>query len=569
MTVGKNDNDNAPNSNVRPTTTVAFSLLGSKHNSNKKSKKPAAAAAAVLREFTDEAAAAAAASITTTTTTTFDCNEERQTPLIIIPKNTNKSFLEQKRCAKAMKEDEANAAAEKALIQSANQHFDSMNTNTTTTNFEATGDFVISSGTNHLLQTTKTTTTNNNNNNNDKDHQQYLMDLENLPEELDIYSESYTTIPIHEFGAAMLRGMGWKEETDNSKKDTYTIQHRPHRLGLGAIPKQPSPPGTNNTNNHKLRTPSQVQRDEQQAQQYKKLQQEQWKQIQMDKQQTMQVGSLIRLEDSNKRGKLLQLSGVPGLNQVLIQVERDNTTSSVKKQSISLLSRMELEKRPFQETDLITSPSIVKIQREEGTNDTDMDDNQRKSHYNMNKQYSNASTNERKRRIDRQENNNNDNNSQENKKRNRIVREEEDDKSKQPTDGDDAKDEHTIIKHQPWIIPNIRVRIVTKKLGSSYFTQKGIILDVTTRRRGNHKATIRMDDGHVMLDHVPERYLETALPKVGGNVIVLVGKNKFVKGKLLERSLNKGVMQVFDDGSILALNLDDLAEWCRPLDDDE
>ena len=76
---------------------------------------------------------------------------------------------------------------------------------------------------------------------------------------------------------------------------------------------------------------------------------------------------------------------------------------------------MELEKRPFQETDLITSPSIVKKQREEGTNDTDMDDNQRKIHYNMNKQYSNASTNERKRRIDRQENNDDDNNSINNK----------------------------------------------------------------------------------------------------------------------------------------------------------
>ena len=115
-----------------------------------------------------------------------------------------------------------------------------------------------------------------------------------------------------------------------------------------------------------------------------------------------------------------------------------------------------------------------------------------------------------------------------------------------------------------WIIPNIRIRVVTRKLGSVHYTQKGIVMDVT-----HGGATVHMSSGQV-LDNVPERYLETALPKTGGNVIVLVGQHKFAKGKLLERDFDRGrgAVQVFEDMSVLTLKLDDLAEWCGPLDDD-
>jgi G patch domain/KOW motif-containing protein len=78
-----------------------------------------------------------------------------------------------------------------------------------------------------------------------------------------------------------------------------------------------------------------------------------------------------------------------------------------------------------------------------------------------------------------------------------------------------------------------------------------------------------MSDGQ-LLDHVPERYLETALPKVGGSAIVLTGEHRLSKGRLLERSSDcgTGVIQVFDDMNVLKLSLDDIAEWCGLLDDD-
>lgn len=47
--------------------------------------------------------------------------------------------------------------------------------------------------------------------------------------------QNYSNIPVSEFGAAMLRGMGWKGPTDLKSKDDESVNKpRPERLGLGA-----------------------------------------------------------------------------------------------------------------------------------------------------------------------------------------------------------------------------------------------------------------------------------------------------------------------------------------------
>lgn len=113
---------------------------------------------------------------------------------------------------------------------------------------------------------------------------------------------------------------------------------------------------------------------------------------------------------------------------------------------------------------------------------------------------------------------------------------------------------------------NIRVRVVTKKMAKGrQFKEKGIVLDVLKR---GAEATIQMTNGEI-LERVPERYLETALPKVGGNAMILTGPNKFEKGKLLERNTEKGsgFIQLFEDMNVVTLSLDDIAEYCGALDD--
>jgi len=66
----------------------------------------------------------------------------------------------------------------------------------------------------------------------------YRMDIVNRPDEATL--EDYENIPVEEFGAALLRGMGWKDGQGIGKNKQLTnpieLKMRPSLLGLGAKP---------------------------------------------------------------------------------------------------------------------------------------------------------------------------------------------------------------------------------------------------------------------------------------------------------------------------------------------
>ena len=70
--------------------------------------------------------------------------------------------------------------------------------------------------------------------------QQYREDLARLPEQASL--DAYEAMPVAEFGAAMLRGMGWKEGEGigRNKEEVKAVEYvkRPTRLGLGAKPNE-------------------------------------------------------------------------------------------------------------------------------------------------------------------------------------------------------------------------------------------------------------------------------------------------------------------------------------------
>ncbi|KAF9976611.1 hypothetical protein BGZ73_008214 [Actinomortierella ambigua] len=69
------------------------------------------------------------------------------------------------------------------------------------------------------------------------DLETFQNDLDQLPDEATL--EDYEKVPVEEFGAALLRGMGWKGDEKGSSPVLY--QQRPALLGLGAKPKEPEP----------------------------------------------------------------------------------------------------------------------------------------------------------------------------------------------------------------------------------------------------------------------------------------------------------------------------------------
>jgi len=98
--------------------------------------------------------------------------------------------------------------------------------------------------------------------------ERFKYDMSQRAEDMSIRSEAYEHVPIEEFGAALLRGMGWKEEDtdgttatarrigfkkgddDNGKEEQVSrVVPRERNLGLGAMPKPPALKGINNNNN--------------------------------------------------------------------------------------------------------------------------------------------------------------------------------------------------------------------------------------------------------------------------------------------------------------------------------
>ncbi|KAG0294789.1 hypothetical protein BGZ96_000455 [Linnemannia gamsii] len=65
----------------------------------------------------------------------------------------------------------------------------------------------------------------------------FQKNLEQLPDEASL--EDYANVPVEEFGAALLRGMGWKG--DNNGSEAVEYNRRPALLGLGAKPREPEP----------------------------------------------------------------------------------------------------------------------------------------------------------------------------------------------------------------------------------------------------------------------------------------------------------------------------------------
>lgn len=69
-----------------------------------------------------------------------------------------------------------------------------------------------------------------------------------------------------------------------------------------------------------------------------------------------------------------------------------------------------------------------------------------------------------------------------------------------------------------WLFPGILVKVITKKLGDKYYKKKGVIKEVIDK----YLAVVKMIDTGVKLK-VDQEHLETVIPAIGKNVLVVNG----------------------------------------------
>jgi G patch domain/KOW motif-containing protein len=136
-------------------------------------------------------------------------------------------------------------------------------------------------------------------------------------------------------------------------------------------------------------------------------------------------------------------------------------------------------------------------------------------------------------------------------------------KKKKGKKNKEEKSEKSIRNLKPlkWVIPNIKVRIISKKrLEGKYYNTKAFVNDIIDA----YNFTVVTNDGQVHSDF-KEKDLETIIPKLNEDVIILSGENKGEVGKLLSRDKknDKVIVQLYTDMNIVNLSQDEITEICK------
>ncbi|KAK1408347.1 hypothetical protein QVD17_40054 [Tagetes erecta] len=117
-----------------------------------------------------------------------------------------------------------------------------------------------------------------------------------------------------------------------------------------------------------------------------------------------------------------------------------------------------------------------------------------------------------------------------------------------------------------WLNSHIRVRVISKELkGGRLYLQKGEIVDVV----GPTTCDISMDNSRELVQGVDQEFLETALPRRGGPVLVLYGRHKGVFGSLQEKDMDDetAVVRDADTHALINVKLEQIAEYIGDPDD--
>lgn len=114
-------------------------------------------------------------------------------------------------------------------------------------------------------------------------------------------------------------------------------------------------------------------------------------------------------------------------------------------------------------------------------------------------------------------------------------------------------------KKLSWVIPNIRVRIVSKKThNGKYYNKKVVITDIID----SFTFSALTNEGE-SLNFLREKDIETLLPPLEKQIIVVKGKNKGKVGilKLRDKAKNKIILQYLDNMEYDEMTQDDVCEF--------
>eukprot|EP00039_Didymoeca_costata_P020234 m.340556 g.340556 ORF g.340556 m.340556 type:complete len:487 (+) comp19376_c0_seq1:162-1622(+) len=152
------------------------------------------------------------------------------------------------------------------------------------------------------------------------------------------------------------------------------------------------------------------------------------------------------------------------------------------------------------------------------------------------------------------------------KSRKRIRTDDRDDKPSKKSSQDSYHKDTKAAK--PWLDRHIRVRIISESYKKGkYYNKKVKIVDVVTPLVCNCE-----NDNGRLLEGVKQKYLETVIPKeLGSTVLIVAGKNRHQRGKLLQKDSKKAVavVQIMGEPDAREFSYDDISEYLGPAYDED
>lgn len=397
----------------------------------------------------------------------------------------------------------------------------------------------------------------------------YKDHVEDLPDDPDL--EAYESMPIEEFGKAMLRGMGWQDGmgVGRNRKTVDTIEYvkRPERLGLGAQPvvlpddkTKPVKMGDKPKRTDLVLAPDADGRQRN----VRKLDEKLVPRAQV--QAGPQPGKQMVLLDGRHAG--LTCTVLELLPKAEGRSERVRVRLTVSQEAVEVRAK-ELGERweqPAKGSGSQERPQEQRpVSREPAPPAGDEQQRRRKE--------ARSSSRERERERDRGGERDRGRGGGDGKDK---RREREEDGGTHKRDGgkrsrgsdSDGDGGGKGGRHAPsWLLRNIKVRIVDKGVrGGKLYLKKAVVVDV----HPGGTADLAVDDMPDMLQ-LPEAALETVVPKAEGSaVMVLAGPWRGSKARLLQCRIDDGVaaVQLVADFSVQRLMLDQVAQYVGHMDEE-
>ena len=398
----------------------------------------------------------------------------------------------------------------------------------------------------------------------ENDSHKLKHDLSFRPDELTIRSEAYERIPIEEFGAAMLRGMG---VTDINSGAAFMHDKRSRGLGLGA--EEDPVAALKRANKHagaggrrkRIPRPGEATSKKKVIPESKKY-------------PGLRRGVVVRITVGRRSGQLgiaVQVEGVPGLERMRVRVSETEVISIQKKTAVvakassltpeqvehmSRLAKAESAARAEEkrlEREQVAKEEAERRAAEEKAAEAIRAEKRAKREQKDKERKDRGDRGDRGRDGDRSRR-------KRSRSRDRDSHRDRDGRSKKQRVGDAAPSRERKPARN-WVVPGIRVRVVSKSVAKGrYYLKKGVVMDVPEPCVAN----LRMDTGQ-LVEAVAQRRLETVLPKSHAEVVVVSGDRSLVgqRGRVVgkDKRAQTAAVQILGTGDVETLKLDDISEF--------